>query len=307
MSVYQTRGILTQMINIVLLYLNEEKLELREDSFFAEELRGIPVPERRDLIRTYLCDNTFLLLQGILDQVQSLNSILSVRTPAVVAVSPFILIRTMLEYSNKLTYLTDPHTSERIPRTLKCLYADIQEFRKLPKDLTSPAGRMSVEDRANLATEWYCELTGGEGKLRPVSALEIFEELAGEQSDEWGELDWVEDGRGSLVPFAYSKGYRIYSAVAHGNLWAIQHYGATKIRNVDGETVWLPGLDAKTVYRLQELAGRQLEFSLGFAVQFMRGHLPSGTMNKLETLIASIQNALISEMDESSLQDRENA
>ena len=89
MSDYQTHGVLTQMINIVLGCLNEEQLELREDSFFAEELRDIPVPERRDLIRTYLCNDVFLLLQGIIDQVHSMNSMLSVRTPAVVAVSPF--------------------------------------------------------------------------------------------------------------------------------------------------------------------------------------------------------------------------
>ena len=295
------------MIDIVLDYLNEEELELREDSFFAEELRDIPKPKRRDLIRTYLCDNTFLLLQGIIDQVHSLNSMLSVRTPAVVAITPFILMRTMLEYSSKLTYLTDPHTSERIPRTLKCLYADIQQFRKLPKDLTSPAGRMFVDDQADLATEWYCELTDGEEKLRPVSALEIFEKLAGEQSDEWGKHDWVEDGRGSLVPFTYSKAYRIYSAVAHGNSWAIQHYGMTKIHSDDGETVTRPGLDAKTVYNLQVLAGKELVLSLGFTIQFMRGHLPSGTMNKLETLIASIQNALMNEENGSPPHDRESA
>ena len=292
MSVYQNHEVLPQMINIVLDYLNEENMELREDSFFAEELLDIPIPKRRDLIRSYLSDSTFLLLHGIIDQVHSLNSMLSVPTPAVVATSPFILIRTMHEYSNKLTYLTDPHTSERIPRTLKCLYADIQEFRKLPRDHTSPTGRMFVEDRANLATEWYCELEGGEGKLRPVSALEIFEEVAGEQSDEGGKLDWVEDGRGSLVPFAYSS-YRIFSAVAHGNSWAVQHYGVTKIRGDDGETVAMPGLDARTVYNLQVLAGRQLVSSLGIAIQFMHGLglAPTRVMNELEALIASIQNA----------------
>ena len=291
MPVYQTHGVLPQMIKIVQDYLNEEKLELREDSFFAEELRCISIPKRREMIRTYLCDNTFLLLQGIIDQVHSLGLMLSVPTPAVVAISPFVLIRTMLEYSSKLTYLTDPHASQRIPRTLKCLYADIQEFRKLPRDLTTPDGRRFVDERAVLATEWYGEFTNDEEKLRPVSALEITTELAGEQSDEWGKLDWVEDGRGNLVPFAYAKGYRINSAVAHGNSWAMQHYGMTKIRSDDGKTTARPGLDAKTVYTLQVLAGRQLLLSFGFAVQFMRGLLPSGTMNELEALLASLQEA----------------
>ena len=81
------------------------------------------------------------------------------------------------------------------------------------------------------------------------------------------------------------------SAVSHGNSWAMQHYGVTKIRSDDGETVALPGLDAATVYNLQVLAGRKLWLSLGFAVQFMRGHLPAGAMNKMDTLIASIQKA----------------
>ena len=141
MSVDQTHVILAQMTQIVLDYLNEEKLELSENSFFAAELQNIPTLKRRDLIQNYLCDSTFLLLHGIIDQVHSLNSVLRLRTPAVFAISPFVLIRTMLEYSSKLTYLTDPHTSERIPRTLKCLYADIQQFKKLPHDLTSQEGK----------------------------------------------------------------------------------------------------------------------------------------------------------------------
>lgn len=301
MRALQAHGILTKMTDIVLNYLNEEKLEVRENSFFGEELKDILIPKRRDLFRTYLCDSTFLLLQGVIDQVHSLDSTLRVRTPAVFAISPFILMRTLLEYSAKLTYLTDPHSNERIQRTLKCLFADIQEFRKLPQDLTSPAGRKRADDQADLATEWYSELTGGKEKLRPVSALEIFEELAGDPSDEWEQHDWVEDGRGHLVPFSYSKGYRIYSAIAHGNSWAVQHYGVTKIHSDVGETVTLPGLDAKTVHNLQILAGRQLVSSLGFAVQFMRGTIPAGAMNKMEALIALILRAPMNEMDASSI------
>ena len=143
--------------------------------------------------------------------------------------------------------------------------------------------------------------------MEPVRALEIFKELAGEQSDEWGKHDWVEDGRGSLVPFAYSKGYGIYSAVAHGNSWAIRYYGSTKISSDDGKTIGRPGLDAKTVYNLQVLAGRQLVSSLGFAVQFMRGTIPAKAMNRMEALIASIQNAHMNEVDASSLHDKESS
>lgn len=305
MSIEQTHVDLAQITQIALDYLNEEELELSDNSFFAAELQDIPTLKRGGLIQTYLCDNTVLLLQGIIDQVHSLNSVLRLRTPAVFAISPFVLIRTMLEYSSKLAYLTDPHTSERIPRTLKCLYADILQFKKLPKDLTSHEGRRLAEDRANFARKWYSELTGGKEKLRPVSALEIFEELAGEKSDDWGKHDWVEDGRGALRPFAYSKGYGIYSAVAHGNSWAIRHYGSTKISGEDGETIARPGLDAKTVYDLQILAGKQLVLSLGFAVQFMRGTIPAGAMNKMEALITSIQNAHMNETDANTLHNGE--
>jgi len=109
------------------------------------------------------------------------------------------------------------------------------------------------------------------------------------------------------VPFAYSKGYRIYSAVAHGNSWAIWHCGVTKTRNNDGETVARPGLDAKTMYNMHVLAGRQLVLSLGFAIQFMRGWAPTRARNKVEALIASIHNARRSEMDGSSLHAGESA
>lgn len=166
---------------------------------------------------------------------------------------------------------------------------------------------MFVEDRADLAKEWYCELTGGEEKLQPVRALKIFKEFAGEQSNEWGKHDWVEDGRGSLVPFAYSKGYGIYSAVAHGNSWAIRYYGSTKISSEDGKTVARPGLDAKTVCNLQVLAGKQLQLSFGFAVQFMRGTIPAGAMNRMEALIVSIQSVHMNEVDASSLHDKESS
>jgi len=295
MNASDTSVILNQMINVVLRQLDEEKLELSEDSFFAEELRKIPKTKRRELIQTYLCDKTFLLLQGIIDQVHSLNSMLSVPSPAVVEISPYILARTMLEYSSKLAYLTDPNTSERIPRTLRCLYADIQEFRKLPEDLVSPTGRMLAEDRFKVATEWYRELTGGEGKIRAVRVLEIFEELAGEKSDVLEKFNWVEDGKGSLVPLTYSKGYRIFSAVAHGNSWAVQHYGVTKFLNDAGEIIERPGLDSKTVNQLQVLAGGHLIYSLGFATQFIPGHLPHRAMNELEELNTSIRDALIDE------------
>ena len=139
-------------------------------------------------METYLCDKTFLLLHGIIDQVHSLNSMLNVPSPAVVEISPYILARTKLEYLSKLTYLTDPQTSERIPRMLRCLYADLQEFSKLPRDLTSPTGRRLAEDRCKIAMEWYSELTNGERKIQAVKMLEIFEELAGEEIRRMGKL-----------------------------------------------------------------------------------------------------------------------
>ena len=148
MNVSDNCRILNQMINVVLRQLDEEKLELREDSFFAEELRNIPEMKRRELMETYLRDKTFLLLHGIMDQVHSLNSMLNVPSPAVVEVSPYILARTMLEYLSKLAYLTDPQTSERIPRTLRCLYADLQESSKRPYFTDwKKVGRRSMQNR----------------------------------------------------------------------------------------------------------------------------------------------------------------
>lgn len=289
------------MTGIVIDYLRKEGLELKEESFFAHELNHIDELERRELLRSYLCESACFLLHGIIDQVHALDTMLNAYGPSVAAVGPYVLARSILEYAFRLTYLTDPHTEERIQRSLKCYYKDLQEFRKLPSDLSSLGGKELAETRAELVSKWYADLTGGLEKINPVTALEIFEAV-GEEDFEEGEVqNWIKDGRGNMVPLAYSKGYRIYSAVSHGNLWAIKHYGFTKIGKEGDSTIALPGLDATGVYPLQELAGGLLMSSLGFAVQFMRGYPPANTMNKLGSLIEMIRKARSNEPDSSSL------
>ena len=254
-----------------------------------------------------MCDSTYVLLQSVISQVHSLNATLNAHSPTVFSVSPYVLTRSLLEHAYKLAYLTDPHNEERLQRTLKLLYSDIKQYLILPKDLTSPAGRELAENQAKLAERWYCDLTGGKEKMRSVTAMEIFKAVGEETNEEKGNEDLITDGRGNLVPSVYSKGYRIYSAVSHGNLWAIQHYGVTKIRRDDGATMALPGLNTRSVYRLQEVAGGLLMFSLGFAVQFMRGYPPAGIMNELVAQIALIQMALLKELEETPLHNRESA
>ena len=186
MSDHQTHGVLPQMISIVLDYLDKEKLELREDSFLAQELQSIQEQERQDLVRTYLCDSTYVLLQSVISQVHSLNATLNAHSPTVFSVSPYVLTRSLLEHAYKLAYLTDPHNEERLQRTLKLLYSDIKQYLILPKDLTSPAGRELAENQAKLAERWYCDLTGGKEKMRSVTAMEIFKAVGEETNEEKG-------------------------------------------------------------------------------------------------------------------------
>ena len=297
MSKSQTQGILNQMSNIVLGYLDKHELKLNENSSFAQELCAIQVPERREMLRTYLCDSTYFLLHGIIDHVHSLNIALNVPSPAVVSVSPYVLARATLEYVQKLVYLTYPLIEDRIQRSLRCYCADIREYRKLPEDLTSQPARQLAENNAILAEKWHCELTGGSQKLRPITALEIFEAVEEKRFDEEGQDLWVTDGKGTSVPFAYAKGYRIFSAVTHSNLWAIRHFGMTKIGNKGDVTLASSGLDLRGVLLFKLSAAMQLQFSFGFAVQFMSGHLPAGTMNRLGAQIGLIQEALAQESD----------
>lgn len=302
MNILRTNdGILTEMTAIILSHLSSENLELAEDSFFAKELLIIPDLDRRNFIRTYLCDSAFFLLHGIIDQVHSLDAVISRLGHSGAVVSPYVLIRSILEWSFKLVYLTDPNpdASERIKRSLKCLFNDIEEYRKVPTDLSSPASRDLVADQAKFAKEWYRELTGGKEELHRVSALGIFEAVARDSNDPWLNLNWVQDGKGALKPLAYSKGYGIFSSVSHANLWAIQHFGMHKTSEPDGESVVVPILDPSIVCLMQILAGQSLWNSFGLAVKFTRGDLPTATMNQLETLIDAIRNKLRSELNES--------
>ena len=277
-------GILTEMSDIVINFLNEEGLDLKDESFFAQELSEIRSPDRCEWIKTYLLENTYFLLHGIIDQAYSLDFVLTKHNPAVVSVTGYMLLRTMLEYSYKLTYLTDPEicANERIKRAIEIYYVDLYEYDRLPLKLKVETS----QDRKEFAREWYKEVADGEKLKRPIQIRSIFNSI-GDPEDE----KWPRDRSGKSVNPVYTRGYQVNSAITHGNLWAIKHYGLTHAGKSGTITTALPGLDAKRVGLLCEVAAKLLRLSFGFVVQFTHGHLPSGIMNRLESQIATLTDS----------------
>ena len=166
------------MSDIVINSLNEKGLdrwEWEDDSFFAKELDEIQSLERRAWLQKDLCERTYFLLHGIIDQVYSMDNILISSNPAVASVSGYILLRTILEYSYKLAYISAVEISktERIRRDLELFYSDICAYKRLPSGLKGD----STQEQERFAREWYKEVTGGKELKRPVDARSIFDAI----------------------------------------------------------------------------------------------------------------------------------
>ena len=56
-------GILSEMSDIVINALNEQKWHVREGSRFADELEEVQSPERREWLRDYVVQHTFFLVR----------------------------------------------------------------------------------------------------------------------------------------------------------------------------------------------------------------------------------------------------
>ena len=271
------------MGEIVIGFLDNEGLGPRGASLFAQQLGEVESPERRAWLKTYLSESAYFLLQGIVDQTCSLDSILATPNPAVVSITGHALFRTILEYAYKLTYLTDPEIggNTRIRRTIELGYADLCAYERLPSELqggTSPSPETLLRD-------WYKEVTEG-SELREPKVRSIFDAVGDPEDDGF---PWPKDGSGKAVNPVYVWGYRVTSPIVHGNLWAIKHHGLTHVSKSGGVTTALPGLDAKAMRLLREGAARSLQLSFGITVQLMHGHLPSDVMNRLEAHIELIR------------------
>ena len=187
-------------------------------------------------------------------------------------------------HSCKLTYLTAPEigADERIKRAIEIYNVDLHEYERLPLELRTEPSQSQKE----LVSDWYKEVTGGRRLAQPIQVQSIFDSI-GDPSEE----HWPKDRSGKPVNPVYTLGYHINSAITHGNLWAIKHYGLTPVEKAGGVTTALPGLDANGIRSLRKGAATLLQLSFGFAVQFMHGDLPSGVMNRLGAHIQPLMNS----------------
>lgn len=131
--------VLLEVCDIVDSEMAAGAISLPGQSFFAEELRTVQLLDRRDFLRVYACDSLIALLLGVLDQSRCMALCLDTHG---VAVGPYILMRGLLEYSYKITYIADAQidSEERIRRMLMLYVTDIREYQKMPRELRSDVG-----------------------------------------------------------------------------------------------------------------------------------------------------------------------
>ena len=280
MGIHPSRGVLTEMTHIVIAHINGGGISLTANSDFARQLEEIQVPERRDLLRDYVSDGTFMLLCGIIDQVRSLDQVLAAPDASV---SAYILVRATLEYSYKIAYLAEPYIDpeERVCRALRLYCTDLEQYRKMPEDLKPNSAGEVVTKHMQPAEEWYQEIACK--KLRSVSAREIMDKVWN-SDDEQG---YSAGNNGEVGNPIYDKGYRIGSTLTHGNIWAIRHYGLT-MTLIENRVVTSSGLKEKVVGDLLLIAAGCLMYSFGFIAQLMN-RPPTGTVNRLEHKITMIR------------------
>ena len=241
--------------------------------FFAAELETVQQKERKDFLTNYICESMIALLLGVLDQAKCLA--LSLDTPGI-AISPFILMRCLLEYGYKITYLADAEIQpeERIRRSLMLYLTDIREYQKMPGEYRSVAADQHASNGKEMSACWYQELTGKQ--LNTVSTKAIMDSVWNAGSDM---LQGQDPGHNAI----YEKGYRSGSVVTHGNTWAIRYFCLEKRSDAAG-TVLTPRLRERVLYGTLEVAARILQLSFGFVVQF-GSTLPASVMNRLEEKI----------------------
>ena len=265
--------VLLDICNLVESEMADGAVCLPGKGFFAAELETIQQRERRDFLTNYICESMIALLLGVLDQAKCLA--LSLDTPGI-AISPFILMRCLLEYGYKITYLADAgiQPEERIRRSLMLYLTDIREYRKMPWEYRSVAADQHASNGKEMAGRWYQELTGKQ--LNTVSTKAIMDSVWNAGSDM---LQGQDPGQNDI----YEKGYRSGSVVTHGNTWAIRYFCLEKRSDTAG-TVLIPRLRERVLYGTLEVAARILQLSFGFVVQF-GSTLPAHAMNRLEEKI----------------------
>ena len=117
-------------------------------------------------------------------------------------------------------------------------------------------------------------------KIREVSSLDIFNQVGMPESG------WPTDLGCKPENPVYRSGYSIFSAIEHGNLWAVRRYGMNQPSNIPLER---SGLDDRTLLHIQDAAGRLLQCSYASLKQYAQMGAGGTIMNQLGQHLAVIQ------------------
>ena len=279
--VIRQQGILTAMADIIVADWGEErKLRIRESSLCAETLDSTRLPERDEWFREYFFNRIVILLASIVDGAYRLDTVLATPSPVGVSVVKYQILRLMLEYLYKLSDLVqvEIQAGEREKRAIEHWSTDYRQFmRSAPKHQAVEHAKYFTKWRPELST-WYTELTGF-AKIHEPTVRQIFDRTGG--PEDW----WPTDLSGKAVNPAYQLGYSLFSALEHGNLWALQRYAMdnSNVINLDR-----PGFDGTDGLRLQANAGACLQCAYALVKQFLGWDIAS-IMNKLGSCLGLIQ------------------
>ncbi len=265
--------VLLEVCDLVELEISGGAVSLPGQSFFAEELGAIQRSDRREFLKSYVCESLIGLLLGVLDQAKCMALVLG--NPGI-AISPFLLSRGLLEYSYKIAYIAEPEIEphQRIRRALELYTADFRELKKMSSLSRCNSHFQNATSSRVLADCWYKELTGK--KLKSLTTKSIMDAVwkagvAGLEEQE------------SRLNVAYEIGYRVGSVIAHGNAWAVRRF-CLESHVEAGCEVLKPHLQQPLLLDLLILAARNLQSSFAFSVQLGRG-LPASSMNRMERKI----------------------
>ena len=274
-------GILTAMADAVVADWGEERrLRIDKESPFAKTLDSIRLPDRGEWFKGYFCGRLGVLLASIVDSAYRLDLVLGAPSPAGVSVVEYHILRPMLEYAYKLLNLVQVEigVQDRERRAIEDWYSDYRQFRRI-----SPTHQHVEHERyftrwEPVLTQWYTELTAC-SKIREVTSLEIFNQVGMPDSG------WPLDLPGKRENPVYRSGYSVYSAVEHGNLWAVRRYGMNLPSDIPLER---NGLDDMALLHIQDVAGSLLQSSYASFKQFAQLGAGGAVMNKLGQHLAVI-------------------
>ena len=276
------------MADIVVSDLGKERrLRIRDSSPLFATLDATRSQERNEWLANYLTRRIGVLFACILDSAYRLDTVLSNPSPAGVSVVEYPLLRQLLEYAYKLVDLVQMEIdiAEREKRSIEYWKADYWQFDKINPQHQAPETAKYFAKWKPVLEEWYHEITG-RANIHVPTVRDIFNRTGDVES--W----WPRDRNGNAVNPAYMTGYSIYSAVEHGNLWAVQRYGMN-----DPSEIVLDhqGLDHTSSHVVSLIAGTLLQLSYGCLHQFVTAFTNSGTMSRLESLLAVIRESLPAE------------